>query len=253
MAPFTALRRTVLALALPFCLGLAPALLANEAPAPVDPEETNEAKFVRYTRELEQTPNTKDAAEIRQALMGWAMQGSNLVINVCDVLDLPELGTPERSPITVELTQQTVFGNVAFQIEHGTETDELARQVAATESALKAYTGLVANNPSLRIKQMDALLAQQKANRLDRHLAPIVADCEGARRTKLAQPSDDVPFLGGFLRDTSIIFPERIGSWEFVYENRFDEAPYGASLRYQKPNDSTGWIDVYLFPVGIVS
>lgn len=253
MKSTTALRRTALAMALPLCLGVAWPLLAEEPAAPADAEESTHAKVLRYTRALEESPDAADAPEVRKALVDWAMNNGEFEVHLCDVMDLPELGHKDRSPITTELTQQTLFGNIAFQIEHGTDTPELARQVAAAESAIKVYSVMLAKHPDLRIAQMDALIAEQKAGRLDRHLSPVVTDCLAARLTRVNATPDEVPFLGGFLRDTSIIFPERIGNWEFVYENRFDEAPYGASLRYQRPNDSTGWIDVYLFPVGIVS
>lgn len=253
MTPITAFRRTALALALPLCLGMAPTVLASApAAAPAAEEESTEAKVVRYTRELEQSPTSEDAPEMRRALMNWAFDGGHLVINVCNVMDLPEHGAKDRSPITVELTQQTVFGNAAFQIEHGTETDELARQVAATQSALKVYSNFVAKDPSLRIAQMETLLAQQKAGRLERQLAPVVAECDAMRRTRLAQPGDDVPFLGGFLRDTSVIYPLRLGSWEFASEQRPEEDPTAAGLLYERPGDDSGWINVYFYPVGIL-
>lgn len=253
MASITALRRTVLALALPLCLGLASPLLANEPEAPAEPEESTHAKVLRYTRALEESPDAADASEVRRALLDWAMNNGEFEVNLCDVMDLPEQGHKDRSPITTELTQQMLFGNVAYQIEHGTDTPELARQVAAAESAIKVYSVMLAKHPELRIAQMDALIAEQKAGRLDRHLSPVVADCLAARLTRVNATPDEVPFLGGFLRETSVIYPERIGTWVMVGEHRFDTAPYGASLRYERPDDNTGFIDVYIYPVGVNS
>ncbi len=253
MTSITALHRTALALALPLCLSLASPLLAQQPAAPAEPEESTHAKVLRYTRALEKSPDAADASEVRRALLDWAMNNSEFEVNLCDVMDLPELGHKDRSPITTELTQQMLFGNVAFQIEHGTDTPELARQVAAAESAIKVYSVMLAKHPELRIAQMDALIAEQKAGRLDRHLAPVVTDCLAARLTRVNATPDEVPFLGGFLRETSVIYPERIGTWVMVGEHRFDTAPYGASLRYERPDDNTGFIDVYIYPVGVNS
>ncbi|WP_282295033.1 hypothetical protein [Stenotrophomonas sp. PS02289] len=251
MAPITALRRTALGLALPLCLALTSSLLANEPAAPAAEEESTHAKALRYTRALEETPDAADAAEVRRALLDWGMNNGEFEVNLCNVMDLPELGHKDRSPITTELTQQMLFGNIAFQIEHGTDTPELARQVAAAESAIKVYTVMLAKHPELRIAQMDALIAEQKAGRLDRHLTPVVTDCLAARRTRVNQSPDEVPLLGGFLRETSVIYPERIGTWVMVGEHRIDTVPYGASLRYQRPDDSSGFIDLYIYPVGM--
>ncbi len=243
--------RTALAVVLSLCLTPAFSVLADEPSE--DAEESTHAKVLRYTRALETSPDAADAPEVRKALIDWAMNNGEFEVNLCDVMDLPELGHKDRSPITTELTQQTLFGNIAFQIEHGTETPELARQVAAAESAIKAYTVLLAKDPSLRIAQMDTLIAQKKAGRLDKHLAPVVTECLAARRTRMNPSPDEVPFLGGFLRETSVIYPERIGTWVMVGEHRFDTAPYGASLRYERPDDSTGFIDLYIYPVGVNS
>ncbi|RRU22251.1 hypothetical protein [Stenotrophomonas sp. 278] len=253
MASITALRRTALALALPLCLSLASPLLANEPAGPAEAEESTHAKVLRYTRALEVSPDAADASEVRRALLDWAMNNSEFEVNLCDVMDLPELGHKDRSPITTELTQQMLFGNVAFQIEHGRDTPELARQVAAAESSIKVYKVMLAKHPELRIAQMDALVAVQKAGRLDRHLAPVVTDCLAARRTRVNASPDEVPLLGGFLRETSLIFPETMGTWKFVHETRLDDAPHGAVLRYQRPGDDSGWVDVYIYPVGVNS
>jgi hypothetical protein len=243
--------RTVLTMALALCL--APAFSAFADEPSEDAEESTHAKVLRYTHALESSPDAADAPEVRRALVDWAMDNGEFEVNLCDVMDLPEMGHKDRSPITTELTQQTLFGNIAFQIEHGTDTPELARQVAAAESAIKAYTVLVDKDPSLRIAQMDTLIAQQKAGRLDKHLAPVVTECMSARRTRMGQSPDKVPFLGGFLRETSVIYPLRVGTWEMVNEHRFEGPPYGASLRYQRKDDPTGWIDLYVYPVGVLS
>lgn len=70
-----------------------------------------------------------------------------------------------------------------------------------------------------------------------------------------AAPDGDeapVPFLGGFLKETRIVYPLRIGAWEAVGERLYDEAELGASVRYQSGDSTDRWIDVYFYPAGVV-
>lgn len=60
------------------------------------------------------------------------------------------------------------------------------------------------------------------------------------------------PFLGGFLMDTRVVYPLRVGAWEAVGEHLFDAAELGASVRYQSDLDRERWIDIFFYPVGVV-
>ena len=62
----------------------------------------------------------------------------------------------------------------------------------------------------------------------------------------------DGPFLGGFLRETRIVYPLRIGEWDAVGEQRYDAPEAGVSVRYQAGGDTSRWVDVYFYPVGVV-
>lgn len=63
----------------------------------------------------------------------------------------------------------------------------------------------------------------------------------------------DVPFLGGFLKETRIVYPLRLGDWKATGEHLYDEQDAGVSVRYVNSDDPTGWIDVYLYPAGVLS
>ena len=57
------------------------------------------------------------------------------------------------------------------------------------------------------------------------------------------------PFLGGFLRETRIVYPLQVGAWRAVDEHLFDQRELGVSIRYE--NDaSPSRLDVYIYPVG---
>ncbi|HEY4529908.1 MAG TPA: hypothetical protein VIG97_06225 [Luteimonas sp.] len=62
----------------------------------------------------------------------------------------------------------------------------------------------------------------------------------------------DGPFLGGFLKETRIVYPLRIGEWDAVGEQRYDAPEAGVSVRYQAGGDTSRWVDVYFYPVGVV-
>lgn len=62
-----------------------------------------------------------------------------------------------------------------------------------------------------------------------------------------------MPLLGGFLRETRVVYPLRLGKWQAVDEHRFDRQEFGVSVRYALSNRSDRWIDVYFYPAGLLS
>lgn len=63
---------------------------------------------------------------------------------------------------------------------------------------------------------------------------------------------DEVPFLGGFIRETRIVYPLEIDGWRAQGEKRYDQAELGVSVRYAREGDAEGWLDIYLYPIGAV-
>lgn len=255
MASMCLLRRAVLGVALPLCLVVPSMVRADTPPIPAGAEEQETAKVVRYTRELERTPDGPDALAMRQALLRWTIDTPDYQVIVCDMLQLPEQGRTGESPISGELNVQMMFGNVAYQIQHGKQGDELTRQTAGVESALRVYAAYVAKQPALRVPALDALVVSQKAGKLRASLAPVLEKhCQGEEKTALAiKPEAEVPFLGGFLQESHVVYPLNVGSWSMQAEQRYDEPEWGASVRYQRKGDTTGWIDAYFYPVGVLS
>lgn len=66
------------------------------------------------------------------------------------------------------------------------------------------------------------------------------------------QDAAPLPFLGGFLTETRILYPLQVGSWESRREHRFEQAELGASVRYKDTAHEERWLDVYFYPVGLV-
>ena len=67
-----------------------------------------------------------------------------------------------------------------------------------------------------------------------------------------AETQAERPFLGGFLQDSRILYPLKIGEWIARDEHMYERAELGASVRYQHGDTRDRWIDVYFYPAGIV-
>ncbi|UHQ21874.1 hypothetical protein LVB77_14490 [Lysobacter sp. 5GHs7-4] len=244
-------------LGLALCLLFAPAPVGAQTPSPATgaTPESDTARFVRYTRALEVSPDRADARELRQWLLKWAVESPDYTVTVCDLLDLDNVDE-RATPHAGEVLLQTMYGNAAFQIEHGADADELSKQVAAVESALRVYTAYVAQNAKTRMPHLDALIAKRDAGALRAYLSPMVqAKCKSATAgaaAEAAKPSSP-PFLGGFLRESHVVYPLKLDGWEMLGEQRYDSQEAGASVRFQHAKDQAGWIDVFFYPVGVLS
>lgn len=133
-------------------------------------EESDEAKFVRLTRQLEKDPLRDVDKQMRAWMIQWLSDTPTLTVTVCNIVGL--LDQP-RVPNAEILFGQTMFGNGAYQIEHpGERSLPLTQQVAGVTSALRSYEALVAKDPDARFDSFDRLLEAEKANRLPAVLAP---------------------------------------------------------------------------------
>jgi hypothetical protein len=61
------------------------------------------------------------------------------------------------------------------------------------------------------------------------------------------------PFLGGFLRESRILYPLAVGEWNAVGEHLYDDQAYGVSVRYAHGDDEDRWIDLYFYPAGVLT
>lgn len=68
--------------------------------------------------------------------------------------------------------------------------------------------------------------------------------------TEEAEPR--TPFLGGFLKETRVVYPLRIGKWEAQGEHRYEQQELGASVRYMHAEQKDRWMDLYFYPAGVL-
>jgi hypothetical protein len=61
------------------------------------------------------------------------------------------------------------------------------------------------------------------------------------------------PFLGGFLRETRVIYPLRHDGWEARDEHLYDTQELGASVRYVDGRHADRWLDLYFYPAGVLT
>lgn len=73
-----------------------------------------------------------------------------------------------------------------------------------------------------------------------------------ASAAAMAAESEPSPFLGGFIKETRVVYPLRLGPWLAQGEHLYEYQELGASVRYKDERFKDRWIDVYFYPVGIL-
>ena len=75
--------------------------------------------------------------------------------------------------------------------------------------------------------------------------APATADAGSAQ----AESS----FLGGFLKETRVIYPLQIADWQAQGGHLYEQQELGASVRYLHNRDKDRWMDLYFYPAGLLT
>lgn len=251
------LHRLALGIALPLVVLTASELRAAtpDTSAAATQTETDAARAVRYTRALEAAPLADSAPEMRNWLLRWILETPDYTVLVCDILDMPK---KDDAPLFGELLVQMMGGNVAWQIEHPQDTDEVARQLAGARSALKVYAAYLAHDPKWKVPELDSVIERERDGTLREHVVQKLAgECSAENSTETMTLGDDgvsPPFLGGFLRESHVVYPLKVPTgWVMQSEHRYDELQSGVSVRFQREGDASGWMDVYFYPIGAIN
>lgn len=69
---------------------------------------------------------------------------------------------------------------------------------------------------------------------------------------EVAEEAVGAPFLGGFLKETRVVYPLRVGDWEAKDEHLYEQQALGASVRYADGTHKDRWIDLYFYPAGVL-
>ena len=78
---------------------------------------------------------------------------------------------------------------------------------------------------------------------------PAAAASKAAVQTAQAP---EQPFLGGFLRETRIIYPLKLGDWHAEGEHIYEQQEAGVSVTYRDPGHADRLITLYFYPAGVV-
>ena len=65
-----------------------------------------------------------------------------------------------------------------------------------------------------------------------------------------AEDDASPPLLGGYMRESRIVYPLTVQDWHAQGEHRYEQAEAGISVRYARDIAEEAWLDVYLYPVG---
>lgn len=62
----------------------------------------------------------------------------------------------------------------------------------------------------------------------------------------------EAPLLGGFIRETRVLYPLRVGDWQAQGEHLFDQQEFGVSVRYQHAREKERWLDLFFYAAGVL-
>ena len=83
-------------------------------------------------------------------------------------------------------------------------------------------------------------------------LAAPIAIAQVAATPDAGSTQAQTPFLGGFLKETRVIYPLQIAEWQAQGEHLYDVQELGASVRYRHNRDKDRWMDLYFYPAGLL-
>lgn len=149
--------------------------------APSTPEERQ--RFLALTHKLEETPLDKNLYADKKWAIQWIEDIPDINVNVCPTL-LGEEVIASRYKYATNLLYQTVFGNVAFLIEHPDKKDDaVAQYTAGVESALKAYKGILKADPVVS-RALEDLLEKQSQGKLADFVKQSSKPCQDTGDTR---------------------------------------------------------------------
>jgi hypothetical protein len=124
------------------------------------------ARAVETTRRLERDPLGPGASKDRRWLLQWIVDIPDIEVRGCSG-PLDVLKEDEERPYGKVLFAQSMFGIVAFLIEHPRERNDWVKvQLAGVESVLKAYRSLLDSEPGARWRELDLLLEARRQGKL---------------------------------------------------------------------------------------
>jgi hypothetical protein len=164
-----ALHRSALALVI-FIACAPPALPAEPTSA------ATRAEMIRLIDSLEAQPHQSGARDMRAAVLAWLTEAPDVSVSICS--DYLALGDISPDKPAGELMLQQPFAEARFILENPDKAqDEKAVHIVGVEGALRAYAAMKAEDATLEIPAMEALVKLQAAGKLPEHVAKAMKKC----------------------------------------------------------------------------
>lgn len=159
---------------------LVAAPLAAADRGPSTPEERDQA--VKLTRLLEKNPLNPKAPDARKWLVFWTAAVPDITVDMCFHF-VGGVQKVKKFPHDSEISVQTGFGQLAYQIEHtGAKPDDEATFAAGIESALKTYESILAAEPKSRVPFLDDLIVKRDKGELSAFVHENIGGCQKGNR-----------------------------------------------------------------------
>jgi len=154
-------------------VALAVVLASNVARAEPIHLFVSNANIVSLSAFLEKYPLDQFAVVVRGEAIEWEAKSKDVVDIVYPCLFKP---VPSKTiKYSSILLAQFVIGSAAFQIANPSEKGKLMpQQLAGTQSMLKAYESLIAQDPSARIPHLDDLAEHEANGTLESAIKPLI-------------------------------------------------------------------------------
>ncbi|HSY93263.1 MAG TPA: hypothetical protein VK812_18010 [Candidatus Binatus sp.] len=129
--------------------------------APSTPEERT--RLVTLTHKLESNPLDPKLRSEREWAIKWLIEVPDIHVGMCPTI----LGDYHKYKYSSEITTQLMLAGAEFAIENPDQAkDQSAQYVAAAESALKAYSAILQQDPKARSKPLDEVVQRQSEGKL---------------------------------------------------------------------------------------
>jgi hypothetical protein len=160
-------------------LSIFSAYAAQDEPKRAPSTAEERTRFVTLTHKLEQNPLDKTLYQDKVWAKQWLEDVPDVNVTICAPVLFGLDFIKEQNKYTPQLSYQATFAEAVFIIEHpDKKSDTTAQYVAGVESALKAYTAILKNEPSAKSKALDDLLEKQKQGKLLDFVRDASKDCE---------------------------------------------------------------------------
>jgi hypothetical protein len=173
------MRKAVPLLLILLSLSIFSAYAAQNEPKRAPSTAEERTRFVTLTHKLEQNPLDKSLYQDKVWAKQWLEDVPDVNVTICAPVLFGLDFIKEQNKYTPQLSYQATFAEAVFIIEHpDKKSDTTAQYVAGVESALKAYTAILKNEPSAKSKALDDLLEKQKQGKLLDFVRDASKECE---------------------------------------------------------------------------